>query len=90
MGFLELPWMIVGCFLRGGFKANHGPDDTPIGRSSIIGVFILVAWLVLGGLIMAQVIRRDVTGQHCAVKGRGTSALTYLDRSHDALSEISA
>ena len=90
MGLLELPRLIVGCFLRGGFGSNHDPDDTPMNWFSIIGVFVLVAWLILGGLIMAQVIRRDVTGQHCAVKGRATSVLTYLDESHDALSEISA
>ena len=69
MGFLELPWMIVGELpsawrLQG---QHHGPDRIlAMGRSSIIGVFILVAWLVLGGpdnWLNLQLIRRDVTGQ---------------------------
>ena len=86
MGFLELPWLIVGCFLRGSFDANHEPDESPKGGPDIVA-FVLLAWLMLAGLIAAQVIRRDMTAQHCAVEARAAcvSHLTYLKNPHNLL-----
>ena len=84
MTFQELPWLIFGLFLRGGFGSHSDPDKTPVGGSNIVGMFLL-AWLILAVVLTAQVIRRDVTVQHLAVKGRATPALTCLTRSHDPL-----
>ena len=84
MTFQELPLLIFSLFLRGGFDFHHDPDKTPVGGFNIVGMFLL-AWLILAVVLTAQVIRRDVTGQHWALQRRATHSLTCLNRSHDPL-----
>jgi hypothetical protein len=88
MGFLKLPWFIVGCFLRDGFEPDHGPDNTPANRSNFVGVCVLLVWLILASAITAQVVRRDATAQHCAVKRRATYALASPTSTGSRASEL--
>jgi hypothetical protein len=91
MDFQGFPWLIGRCFLDGSFNSSRAPNDTPTSGTNIF-MFVLLTWLLLAGLIMAQVIRHDMSGRYCAVKGRPASAssLTYLDRCHHRLEQTAA
>jgi hypothetical protein len=83
VSFREFSWFVGSFFVRGDFDRDGGQHETPVPGHGIIGVFALLALLIVTGFLIVGVFLRADAFQDCAMHGSKTC--TYRVESESPL-----